>query len=115
MDVEQCYRMFGGDYEGTLSRLAKPELVKRLLKKFIADTSIEALDASIAEGDCEGAFRAAHTLKGVALNMGFSELAKSSSELTEHLRNGSIEGCGALRDAAARDYRRVKDALSLLN
>lgn len=40
------------------------------------------------EGDYESAFRAAHTLKGVALNLGLGRLAKSSSELTEALRAG---------------------------
>lgn len=54
----------------------------------LRDTSYSNLCAALNEGDYESAFRAAHTLKGVALNLGLGRLAKSSSELTEALRAG---------------------------
>lgn len=115
MNVEQCYRAFGGDYNGTAMRLVKTELLTRLLRLFEEDTSLEDIDNAIAAGDVESAFRAAHTLKGVALNLGFTELAASSSALTEYFRSGALDGCGKLRDTAARDYNRVKDALRMLD
>ena len=37
-------------------------------------------------GQWEEAFRAAHTLKGVSANLGFSRLLASAGELTELLR-----------------------------
>ena len=39
----------------------------------------------------ELAFRAAHTLKGVCMNLGFDHLYKLSFEITESLRTGNLE------------------------
>ena len=47
------------------------------------------------------AFRAAHTLKGICLNLGFSCLGKAASELAEYLRGrGDTVGY----DAPVADY-----------
>ena len=40
----------------------------------------------------KAAFRAAHTLKGVCLNLGFDRLYEVSSALTEMLRDGVMDG-----------------------
>ena len=37
--------------------------------------------------DYEGAYRGAHTLKGIALNLGLTPLAEKAGALTETLRN----------------------------
>ena len=39
----------------------------------------------------ELAFRAAHTLKGVCMNLGFDHLYNPSFEITESLRTGNLE------------------------
>lgn len=41
----------------------------------------------MSEKDYGEAFRMAHTLKGICLNLIFDRLSKSLSELTEALRN----------------------------
>ena len=46
----------------------------------------------IAKNDGEEAFRAAHTLKGVCLNLGFDELYEVSAEITEKLRGKETAG-----------------------
>ena len=43
------------------------------------------------KGDAETAFRAAHTLKGLCLNLGFESLYKVDAALTEELRAGKLE------------------------
>ena len=44
----------------------------------------------MAASDRDTAFRASHTLKGLCLNLGFTPLAKVSSELCEALRPGTF-------------------------
>lgn len=112
MDVEKIYREIGEDYESVAARLGNPALIARLLEMFADDKNFVTLETALADGDCETAFRAAHTLKGVAMNMGFSKLASSVSELTELLRKGAVEGSGKLLEAAADEYRRVIDRLA---
>ncbi|MDD6903197.1 MAG: Hpt domain-containing protein, partial [Eubacteriales bacterium] len=63
-------------------------------------------------GDEEAAFRAAHTLKGVAKNLGFSDLGESASVLTEVLRNRTFDGASPLFEKVKSDYARLTLAIS---
>ena len=42
------------------------------------------------------AFRAAHTLKGITQNLGFSQLSPLAIEITEILRQGTMDGTNTL-------------------
>ena len=59
----------------------------------------------------EEAFRAAHTLKGVCMNLGFERLLHSSSMLTESLRNGVGENMTELFQQVQQDYEQIIAAL----
>ena len=63
-----------GDYEDVFSRLRNNALIIKLVKKFESDQSYAELKQGLADKDAEKAFRAAHTLKGICLNLGFSQL-----------------------------------------
>ena len=63
----------------------------RLLTKFMASDSMEKLIASVAEGDPVKIAAEAHTLKGVASNLGLTALANSSASLDNAMRDGKIE------------------------
>ena len=78
-----------------LDRLGTEELVVRFARKFPADTSYTQLCEAMAQGDAETAFRAAHTLKGLCLNLGFESLYKVDAALTEELRAGNQEFASA--------------------
>ena len=86
MTLKECYDMFGGDYEDVSRRLPSEKLIEKFFLKFQDDKSYENLQNALKEGDYEEAFRAAHTLKGVAQNLSFKNLGQSSSSLTEALR-----------------------------
>ena len=86
MTIKECYEQMGADYEGLLSRLGSEALIKKFAVKFLADGSFQDLKTSLEAGEAEQAFRAAHTLKGICLNLGFDNLYKPSEELTELLR-----------------------------
>ena len=72
MTVKECYEKVGSDYDGVLKRLGSEALVKRFAVKFLNDPSFQDLTDGLAAKDGEKAFRAAHTLKGVCLNLGFT-------------------------------------------
>ena len=115
MTIEQCYQQFGGDYAGVSSRLRRPETLKRLLLLFLQDTNMDDFLKAKAENRESDAFRAVHTLKGLALNMGFTALAKESSDLTELFRNGIMEGREPLTARTREEYKKVVDALRQLD
>lgn len=87
MTVRECYTKIGGDYDGVLRRFLNEDRIKKFLGMLLKDESMSKLRAAVMEEDYETAFRAAHTLKGVVLNLGLSHLASDSSALTEALRN----------------------------
>ena len=51
-----------------------------------------------------GRFRAAHTLKGVCVNLGFDKLYEASSKITEQLRAGKLEGCDEMFKDVEKEY-----------
>lgn len=89
MTLADCYAAMGADLEGIKRRLPKESLIQKLLLMFPRDKSFEELQQALEAQDYDGAFRAAHTLKGVALNLGITPLAESASALTEALRGGT--------------------------
>lgn len=91
MTTEAMYQAIGGNYREVLGRFMTEERVLRFVKKFPADGSFELLKTSLANGVQEEAFRAAHTLKGVAQNLGFTALYEQTVVVTEILRGGSME------------------------
>ena len=107
MTVKECYEKAGSDYDGVLRRLGSEALVKRFAVKFLNDPSFQDLTDGLAEKDGEKAFRAAHTLKGVCLNLGFTKLYEVSAELTEVLRGRELPDNEEL-------YRKVKEQYEVL-
>lgn len=74
MTVKECYSQMNGDYNNVLSRFYDEAMIKRLLGRFINDTSFRALEQAMAEGDVQAAFNAAHTLRGVCQSLSFTQL-----------------------------------------
>lgn len=86
MTISECYEKIGGNYADVVSRLRTDERIKRFLLKVADDSSFNDLCKAIAARDTEAAFRAAHTLKGICLNLSLTMLYTSASALTEALR-----------------------------
>ena len=111
MTVVEFYQAIRGDYDGVMSRLMKQERILKYVGKFFGGTGLAELDKALAEQRWPDAFREAHSMKGMALNLGFSVLAASSSELCEALRSGEPVGdIPTMRDAVARDYAATEAA-----
>ena len=115
MTLKECYAALGGDYDEVMGRLRSERLVQKFVLKFLSDGSYQLLRDSLAAGDREEAFRAAHTIKGVCANLAFTELLESSERLTEALRDGKPAEPGEERLLAkvAEDYERACQAIQV--
>ena len=81
----------GLDIQAGLSRTrGKQDFYLNLLKQFAADfcSFVEQMTQCLREGKHEDAQRLAHSLKGVAANLGAHRVADAASELERALRSG---------------------------
>lgn len=111
MTIQECYAALEGDYEEVLGRLYSEALVKKFVGKFLADQSFQLLESSLNAEEYDEAFRAAHTLKGVAQNLSFTRLYQSSHQITEALRTKDYPLAAQLLPTVSRDYERTVAAI----
>lgn len=86
MTTKDFYDFTGSDYNDVLGRLMNDAMIRKFVIKFKNDTSFSLLKEAVLSGDIEVAFNSAHTLKGVAANMGFKKLLLATTDLVEQLR-----------------------------
>ncbi len=115
MDIKECYQEMGGDFDDILGRLRNVSLIEKLVKKFKDDESIKELEEGLKEKDVEKAFRAAHTLKGICLNLSFKQLTEDAVNLTEVLRAKSFEGTEELFEKVKKEYEDTINAINKLD
>ncbi len=117
MDLKEFFSLIGGDYNEIIARLLSDKMILRFVLKFKDDTSFNLLSKALSENDTETAFRAAHTLKGVTSTLGFGDLYKSSSDLTESLRNADaidINKSKKLFDIVKEHYNKTIEYINKL-
>ena len=111
MNLEECYEAIDSDYDDVMRRLGSETLVRKFVLKFLDDTSFQGLKG-LENQDAELAFRSAHTLKGVCMNLGFTKLFEVSSALTEELRDKEIkENTTEMFEEVEREYTRTIEAI----
>lgn len=111
MTLQECYEQMGAALDEVLERLGSEALIRRFVKKFPQDPSFAALKSAIAAGSVEDGFRAAHTMKGVCLNLGLTPLYTLSAEITEKLRVGEFTGCPELFAQLEKQYQQAIDCI----
>ena len=114
MNIEECYEKMGGSYADVSTRLPNLKLIEKFIGRFLEDRSFDTLCRQMECGNREEAFRAAHTLKGVCANLGFTRLLDSTSRLTEELRpkTDSISDTTIqLLEDVRRDYEVAVDTI----
>jgi len=114
MTVRECYEELGSDFDKVLSRLVSEALVKKFALKFLDDPSFGQLETALADKDAETAFRAAHTLKGICLNLGFDNLYKASSAITEIFRAGELAGAEEAFEEVEKQYNITVNAIKAM-
>ncbi len=105
MTLERFYLAVGGNAADSIARLGGNEaMLRKFLKKFLADNSFTELEKALDEDDTQTAFRMAHTLKGVAANLGLQRLFETAVTVTEFLRAGNIKDGKLAMPALRREY-----------
>lgn len=117
MTIQEFYESMGVDYQNVLRRLSSETLAKKYLLKLREDPSFSHLTRAMEEEAYQDAFAAAHTLKGVCLNLGLETLGEASSCLTELLRthNPDLEQVQAQLTVVAAAYRDAMEKINLLS
>lgn len=114
MTIQECYQKLGGEFAQVEKRLPSVSLVRKFIIKFLDDDSFSKLCHAMQNGQREEAFRAAHTLKGVSANLGFSRLLASAGALTELLRAEAETipgGAAELLEEVKQDYEVTVSAI----
>ncbi len=114
MTIKECYDTMGADYQNVLGRFLSEALVKKFALKFLDDDSFSNLKEALAARNVEEAFRAAHTLKGVCLNLGFDNLYEVSSAITEVLRAGELAGTDEMIKKVEEQYNITVNAIKAI-
>lgn len=115
MNLEELAGTLHMDLSGTLARFGGSRaLLVRFLKKFPQDATFETLKTAVAAGDAETVERAAHTLKGVAANLGLEPVRAGSDALVLAVRSGRQAEIPALFDALRTDYEAAGTAIAAL-
>lgn len=114
MTLKECYQAMGANYDEVLSRLRSENLVRKFAIRFLDDDSYANLHAALSSGDGEAAFLAAHTIKGVSQNLGFTRLFEASEALTEALRGRVMPVDPVLVEGVEDAYTRTVAAIRKL-
>lgn len=115
MNLKECYIAFEGDYDEIMGRLMTEERVKKFLALFPKDDSFASLCTAMEQEDYETAFRMAHTLKGICLNLGLGKLFSSSNNITEALRGNVNNGADELLPQVKADYELTVNSIKELD
>ena len=116
MTLSEFYHAIGGNLEEVLSRIPSEKLIVKYILKYPSVPDFKTLSDAFQAKDRESAFRASHTLKGLALNLGFKDLSQALCALTEILRNEQAdwEAPKEPYDLVCLLNKRLLDSISLL-
>lgn len=101
---------YGFEIDKTLERfMGNEDLYEKFLKRFLEDESMENFKMYYEEEDMDKAFFSAHTLKGVAANLGITPILIPLEPLVEKLRAGeSGEEVKEYFEKLKEEYEKVK-------
>ena len=94
MKIEKLYKEleeWGCDVQGAKERFDDDELFATCIDLFLEDENLEKLNEEIKNNDCQESFNAAHTIKGVAANLGLTPIYDAVSDVVQELRVGKLE------------------------
>lgn len=114
MTVKEFYDETGGGYGEMFAKFASDDKIKKFLTIFKRDRSYDTLVEKLDGGDTEGSFQAAHTLKGVVLNLNLLGLKDPVCNIVEALRAGNMSAARSLFPEVKKAYGITVDALSRL-
>ena len=103
-DFKETFEAYGADYQSTMARfMGNEKTYLRFLDMLFQDDNLHKLGEALLTDDMTGAFEAAHTLKGVAANMGLTPLHRAVCDIVEPLR------AKERRDDYMQLHRKIQD------
>lgn len=110
MDSETVLRRFGGN----------SALLHKFMKKFIDDRTFGMLAAAVENRQSAEIEIQAHTLKGIAMNLGFDILGAKSTEIVACMRENDdessrLEKVGPLFESAREEHDKIINVLARLD
>ena len=102
----------GAEVEDTIERLMSDEkLYIEYVLKFPKNQNIIELQKAVEAKDAEKALKEVHTLKGVALNLGFLPLIDVCMDMVLELRAGREEEAFAMTEEVVSCFRELSDVI----
>lgn len=114
MTVFEGYILLGGDVTSDIYQSLNEKMIFKFLKKLTEDEQIQCLESAINAKDRDTAYAAAHTLKGVALNLAISRLANPLCGLTDALRAGFPQNAEELFQEVKTEFDYVVKVINLI-
>lgn len=112
MTIQELYTSMGVEYQRVLDRLHDETRIMRYLGLFLKDDQMSVLGKAFQQGQYSEAFEAAHTLKGVCLNLDLKPLSEACIPLVEALRNPQeSDNCAQLYERLHNEYNHVTELL----
>jgi HPt (histidine-containing phosphotransfer) domain-containing protein len=94
--------------EGCHRVMNNAKLYIKLITKFKNETNLNDLSSALAANEFEKAQSAAHTIKGVAANLSFTELYEKTKEIEAQIKVKSVED-GELASVQAVFDKTIKE------
>lgn len=116
MTVQELYDAVGGNYKEAEERLMSEKFISKYIVKYLDDKSYDTLMSEWkgAQNE-EQLFRAAHTLKGVCLNLALTNLSRYAEPITENYRPTGptkIDNIGELFDKLAEEQEKTIELIT---
>ena len=96
-----------------LLRIGGQEFLLEMIDLFLenAPQRIRAARDAVEAGDADGVYRAAHSLKSTAANLGARPLQRLAERLESRAAEGDVEALPPLVEEVARRYEQVRHRL----
>ena len=109
-------RLPGIDLKRAMGMLEDAAFVRRLLLSFRREheATVSALSGALAAGDHAHSIRMVHSVKGVAGNLGATELEGAAFDLELALEGGDADALPPLLESFADELHRVCDSIRIL-
>lgn len=102
----------GIDLDSALERfLGNEDMYERFLRQFVTDEYFDILIKACDDNNCEEAFKASHTLKGLCGNLSINSLFDIISNQVEYFRSGDFEKGSAMMPEITALYKQLTDSV----
>lgn len=104
------------DIKSSLARFGNMEsFYVKYLKKFIDDKSFENMKEALANNNIEKVGEEAHTLKGVAGNLGLTKIYQHSMEIMRLAKENGVDKIKVITEELEEEMSKVIEALKNLD